>query len=150
MANDESRYKRLLAHYHELMLEMDRLYIISLAKPDVISLAHMRQLLHKELTMLFQRLRTHFHDEEQGGYMSEVIAEKPNWAKQVELLKGQHSQLLHAIEQLSAEVQTASDMEAVEAVKAKIGHVLKQIRDHKRSEEEIMETAFFEDLGCCD
>ncbi len=106
--------------------------------------------LAQETAELLSQANDTFTDEEQedGGYMSEVLAERPAFRRRACALAAQHDQfrahLLLAIEQLSAGGPIAR------ATGDQLGELLDELEAHQEAEREVWTSAFTIDLGAGD
>ena len=103
---------------------------------------------HDRLTELRDHLRSHFRQEEAGGFMEESLARMPRLARAAHEVLAQHPLLLteidRAIALLPAEEGPADEWaKASDAFECLAAHLL----DHERQENAVVQEGYNEDLG---
>lgn len=103
------------------------------------------------LDQLVATLSRHFEFEEQGGYMSEVVARFPNWAADVEQLRREHREMLSSIKAIRTAVGQLPESGKPEAeLRRQIEEWLAGISAHERHENLLLQEAFNLDMGTAD
>lgn len=104
--------------------------------------------LHRLITDLRDHLRTHFRQEEAGGFMEESLARMPRLARAARDVISQHPVLLAEIDRLIAQLP-ASDAPAAAWAQsaAEFDHLTAHILEHERQENAVVEGGYNEDLG---
>jgi hypothetical protein len=96
----------------------------------------------------FNHLREHFAVEETGGFMKPALEVRPTLHPQIEKLKAEHVQMLETGHVVLARLQGQghSDL-TLEDVRTHILKLLEVLREHERTENRMLVTAFDIDLG---
>ncbi len=100
--------------------------------------------LHTLLTDVRHFLGEHFRFEEQNGYMSTVLKEKPFLERSVQKLYEEHGQLRQALDALITETDVLNKREAV--LRERIQRWVKEVRHHESKENELVEDAFNQEV----
>ncbi len=135
------RVREIAGQHRDLKLELDRIHLILLAPSDALPKTRMLALLRHEAGKLAVSLEHHFGYEETGGYMSEVLEERPGLNRRVEALQRQHEALLRRLEGVGHHDLTLGD------VRGELAEVLDVIGEHERDEVAIYQETFATDLG---
>jgi DnaK suppressor protein len=97
---------------------------------------------------LERELQGHFAREEEGGYLLEALSVAPRHGRTAERLRGQHAEFGHALAQLVEQARASGGSAVAWRETAKsFGGFAEVLRDHERSENEIIADAFLDDLG---
>lgn len=96
------------------------------------------------LSRLCERLREHFALEEEGGYLHEVVAERPELQSRAERLQRQHAILLGEGATLARHLLGA---QAPHDTLARLVRLLEALRRHEIAEHDLFQEAFLDDLG---
>jgi hemerythrin-like domain-containing protein len=86
---------------------------------------------------------------EQDGYMTGVLAEKPNLAEQVDALLADHDHFQESMHRLILQLEhiSATDKAKFDAVCLDLEELLVKLDDHHRREADLMQEAFLRDVG---
>ena len=105
-----------------------------------------------KLTELRQLLADHFGEEEKSGLSEELTLRLPHVADRAEALMGEHVRLLDDLRALVAKGQGASTSEALgdPKVRAEARTVLDRITHHEQNETDLIQKAYFDDVGAAD
>lgn len=118
---------------------------------DVRSVGLARKVSSVQFTM--QSLRRHLDRvmglEEEDGYMASVREAKPNLYDRVANLRLEHQEFRRALDSLMPALEKASpsDEERFDEVCAELNAFLARIDRHDKQETELLQTAFYEDIG---
>lgn len=95
---------------------------------------------HLEMLMAF---------EEEGGYLPNVGAMRPNWERRAAQLREEHTQLRQRIDRLAPQIDDESvwDSERFEAACAAIRELLDDVDRHDRDEIALLQEALLWDEG---
>lgn len=103
------------------------------------------------LDALLDTLPRQYELQANGGYLSEVLEEFPNWAVQVDQLRTEKQELFAKLRRLREEVgQRASFAKIAEEVRKGLRDWMASLSSHQRRERRIMQTAFNLDVGIGD
>ena len=103
------------------------------------------------LDTLLRLLPREFTQEEDGGYLQEVLDEYPNWERQVQDLHGQHYVLHARLAELRiqvAAVQTQGEISP--RSRWELYEWIEQVHHHNRQETELLQTAINLEVGVGD
>lgn len=67
------------------------------------------QMIDGEVAMIEKVLSQHFHIEEQGGYMSHVLAAAPNEEANIRRLRGNHDELWMTLQQIRKDLSAQAE-----------------------------------------
>lgn len=107
------------------------------------------------VSTLYERLQSHFHHEEAGGYLSEALERAPRLADQAGRLFEQHETLSEALGELRDYVQqpgpadTLSDATWWKGLADRFQDFSKQLLKHESEEDRLVQEAFNRDVGTC-
>lgn len=123
-----------------------------LAVPPVGARAAWLPEIRERFNRLCTHLRQHMLLEESGGYMKEVIAQRPTLAPQVEVLHHEHNELDRLMEQIDKAIVDLSPADSllIRHAVARIGIFLSYVERHKELEEHLVMYTFTEDIGVGD
>ena len=131
--------RRDLAHYEtlEYLLLGDLRDVLEEPLDD-----ETRRWLTEVVAALLQTLPREFELEEQGGYLSEVLEEYPNWAPQVESLRSEHAALFHQLQTLHQELTRGCPAEELtDDVRTGLRDWIFALQAHNRHESRLLQTA---------
>jgi len=110
-----------------------------------------RRRLREVVDRLLTTLPRHFRFEEQGGYLTEVVARYPTWSTDVEQLRREHGELLSCVEELRDLLERQAEArELAEPVRRLVQEVIAHIHAHERHENRLVQEAFNLDVGSAD
>lgn len=97
---------------------------------------------------LRDRLKRHFQQEEQGGYLEEAVVRVPQIAPQATLLQRQHEEFLKAADAMLEHANSNDPAPQIWAA-LKAGYLLfaKKLNAHEAAENALLGKAFNEDSG---
>ena len=100
------------------------------------------------LDALLDTLPRQYELQADGGYLSEVLDQFPNWAEQVERLRSEKQELFVKLRQLREEIgKRVSFAKIAEEVRKGLRDWMSSLSSHQRRERRIMQTAFNLDVG---
>ena len=103
------------------------------------------------LRSLREHLRSHFAQEEEGGFMEESIARMPRLAAQATAILSQHPLLLVQLDRLiDSTLVGGMTAAAWVAHKERFAGFAAQMQAHERSENAVLQDGYNEDLGLVD
>ena len=94
VSNKSDITRKVIEEHEELNQNIGELKIILLEKASTKNFPDWRIQLIGKLQDFKQKLTSHFEFEEQGGFMTEVIDEAPQFLNQVKELEIEHKQIL--------------------------------------------------------
>jgi uncharacterized protein (UPF0335 family) len=100
------------------------------------------------LTSIRKRVLDHFRLEEEGGYMKQILEERPFLERTVEKLLHEHRTLAANLEMIFEELRLPTADAG--ACYQRIESWIKQIRHHERLENLLVEDAYGLDMGAKD
>jgi len=108
--------------------------------------------LSKLLVSLHDKLVSHFHHEEQGGLFESLADREPGSIRQVELLKGEHGEILGEVRELMSGALKYSEGAPGDDphLRQRVTAVLDRLGAHEIAETELMQTVEYRDLGTGD
>ena len=101
------------------------------------------------LNQLNDHLMSHFALEESGGYFTEAVLYAPHLAARSKALMDQHDKLLRAARALIAPTDKRSDSWWDETRRRFVGFQ-QELLLHERSEDNLLQEAYVDDLGSTD
>jgi hemerythrin len=109
----------------------------------------------KELLAIVSELRgllqSHFATEEDGGFMAPVLEERPQAETTINALKKEHEEILDEIDSIEQTLASQSaSAEKMEGVCETIKNLIEQLQHHERTEDELIQTAYTQDIGTKD
>ena len=97
---------------------------------------------------LYDQMRKHFEQEEEGGYLEEAITRVPTLAAQAAVLQQQHAELSQIAGQMLADAGSIGrPVDVWTRLKADYARFAKKLLGHEAAENKLLERAFNEDLG---
>lgn len=103
------------------------------------------------LTGLARQFPAHFAREEAIGYLAEALEKAPRFNAHAEVLRRQHAHLTAEIGQIAGLARSArTAAPSWDVVGARFTAFSEAVRAHEEAENEIMRSAFLEDLGSGD
>jgi hypothetical protein len=95
------------------------------------------------LTSLRSDLVAHFAREERGGYLAEVVNERPELETQVTVLLDEHAQIRDELDELVTVVVTEPNADLI----ARVVRLLDTLDSHEQRETTLWQKATLTDLG---
>ncbi len=103
------------------------------------------------LDALLDTLPREFDLEEQGGYLSVVLEEFPNWSPQVEQLQEEHYILFAKLKNLRKRVSQRSSFAAIaDELRVDLHEWMRMLIAHHRHENRLLQTAINLEVGAGD
>jgi hypothetical protein len=141
-----------ILHEHQHILEECKAFQ-PILKGDIGSdlppwVATCRKHFHK----LHMYLREHFYHEEAGGFMKPVLDQSPTFRAKVQKLEQEHLALRKECEQIEAALLHDDEVSRDQAFEiiGRIESLITRLHAHERAENNLMQDAFFEDIGTKD
>jgi hypothetical protein len=108
--------------------------------------------LSRRLVSLHDKLVGHFHHEEQGGLFETLATREPGSIRRIELLKGEHGEILGQVRELMVEALKYSEGAPGDDphLRRRVSSVLDRLGAHEIAETELMQTVEYRDLGTGD
>lgn len=139
------RVGRIVADHHALRREATDLMVLAEHGREV-DRPH-GSVLAERLSRLCERLRLHFALEEEGGYLHEIVAHRPDLQPRVAALLREHAAMLTegtALTRLLLGARVPLD------VTPRLVRLLEALRRHEGAEHDVFQQAFLDDLGSGD
>ncbi len=130
--------------HERIHLLVDRLDLISRSSPDRIPENRWRAVIEFETENLSEHLAEHFGFEERGGYMAEIVKNRPDLHTRGERLLEQHGTIRASFEDLLSLIRGHAAREAIEV---KLDLALELMRVHERTEVRFMQEGVVRDIG---
>lgn len=103
---------------------------------------------YEQLASIALRLTAHFSQEEEGGYLEEAASLLPRLGPEVRRLERAHTPLLRHAHQLADLTRRAAEGKAsLPAVEAAFARFARELQEHERSEDRLVQEAASRDLG---
>jgi len=100
---------------------------------------------------LVEVLDDHFHHEEEGGYFREIVFNLPRLTGIVDRLKRQHGVLLDTANVMRLRLLRPKDsVVSLAAMQVEFDDFLGQCKDHETREDELVQEAYWQDIGALD
>ena len=96
---------------------------------------------------LRDHLRTHFRQEETGGFLEESIARMPRLSAAARDVMGEHPALLAELDALLAGLETADRAGSWDRIAAAAERFCQHLLEHERHENAVVQQGYNEDLG---
>lgn len=97
------------------------------------------------------RLQRHFHFEEQGGYMSQLLADAPHLTHAAQALLAEHVRISADLESLiTATASFQVDSLVTPPLRVQLRQWVLRVRDHEARENRLTQKACNEDIGADD
>lgn len=122
---------------------LDRIQALATAPAETLPPARWHRLWESELSELWVLLQQHFAREEEGGYMSEVVAKRPSWSDRIALLGREHASLSAGLREIAEHLGETHPPRGLTAWS-------RAMRAHERAESEILQSAWYTDRGTGD
>ena len=142
----------LAKEHQELEQECDRLLTLSLRPDSDDAVEEWRRALLDELSAFKGQLLSHFHHEEEGGFLLDVLREVPNVERRVQTLRLEHGEMasdLDAILDKLREMDLA-DREAIESVGRGVRTLVETLRHHEIEEQHLVQRTYYREYGAGD
>jgi len=110
----------------------------------------------RELNQRFDHFTSHFkrmmHIEEEGGYLTPVVEQRPTLSKQVELLRHQHDELRRLMDDLDRTLRslTPEDQLLIRDCCTRLQIFIGHVGRHEEHENHIVLYSFTQDIGTHD
>lgn len=96
-------------------------------------------------------LRRHFHFEEQGGYMSQILDDAPHLHHAAQALLAEHGRIAGDLEALITSIACLRPEDHVTAsLQAQLRQWVQLVRDHETRENRLTQQACNQDIGADD
>lgn len=92
----------------------------------------------------------HFHFEEQGGYMSQILDDAPHLHHAAQALLAEHARISTNLDSLIASVACLSPECPVTPLRGQLRQWVLLVRDHESRENRLTQTACNQDIGADD
>jgi iron-sulfur cluster repair protein YtfE (RIC family) len=96
---------------------------------------------------LRDHLRTHFRQEETGGFLEESIARMPRLSAAAREVMGEHPALLAELDDLIAGLARADSAGSWDRIAAAAERFCQHLLEHERNENAVVQQGYNEDLG---
>jgi len=97
-------------------------------------------------------LTKHFDLEEEGGFMEDLVARAPHHARQVDELEHEHEDIAVGLGAIADALKGMNEhtMSGLPAVRQRIREVLEVLHRHEEAERDLIQKAYFQDIGVGD
>lgn len=94
-------------------------------------------------------LLKHFDLEEEGGFMNEILTEKPEAVGQVKRLEAEHDQILLDLDRILADLKAmeGKQEDRLGEIRDRVIRLISTIRDHEAAESELIQTVYYQEYG---
>ncbi|MGB0716410.1 MAG: hemerythrin domain-containing protein [Phycisphaerae bacterium] len=99
-----------------------------------------------------EHLRTHMKLEEQDGYMTAIVDRNPRMSERVERLGREHDDMRTLLDQMSALMSetTTGNLLLIRDFCHRVRNLIHYFEHHERTENDLVEYAFTQDIGTKD
>lgn len=108
---------------------------------SAISIAALRS----RLNATYKHISAHFQFEERGGYMQAVVRREPHLVPTVEALGEEHRLLNHSLTAIIKMAHDANNLD--DELRGKIRTWIERVRRHEEAENDLVQDAFYQDVG---
>ena len=146
---DAGEWDELLKEHRQLMKQVAD-FCAWVEEVEQLGLPHFQEM-GDRLTALRDALKTHFADEEAGGYLAAALEVAPRFCTEAEVLEAQHPTMLATLDELIEKLQCSpSKFESWQSATKEFNDFLGQFRQHESRENTIAQSAFGCDIGGVD
>ncbi len=144
--SDRQPYQYVLEEHKELLAHLEQ--IESLVRPHrgESAAASGSASLRDEIGLLAESLARHFAGEERG-FLADLSAERPEFARELDALGKEHSDLLATVTTLRDLAHSLPDADLVHEVRAGLRDFFARLREHERRETDLVQEAALRDIG---
>ena len=141
--------QQTMIEHQTLKHVMDGLQIVLTSQVSAAGMARKLTSLRFVVSSLHRHLEHMLNLEESGGYMPEVVAMSPQFAKEVKALRQQHDEFRETLRHIVAELEavTADDTQRITATCERLSDLLNQLDKHSRTETGLVQEAFLREEG---
>lgn len=132
--------------HDEVLTHLDRLDRLFHGDGRGVDHARARVLVRQHLEALQAVLASHFAAEEEGGYMAEILAPRPELSARAATLEGQHAEILRTLARTLASLPDAR----LAVIEGKLSELVVMLRSHESAERRLVEDAVLQDFGAGD
>jgi hemerythrin len=95
------------------------------------------------------RLLKHFDLEEEGGFMEEVLSVAPHTERKVKVLKEEHEQFVVELDEILTAIKGMQEKnnEELDSIRNRLTELISALRQHEAEENQLMQTAYFQEYG---
>lgn len=104
--------------------------------------------LSEMMTSLQEHVRVHFHEEEEGGFFSEVTAQAPRMSDRADELKNEHVDLGAMVVELVTIANEENEL--CKSLDTKFHDFSRALMQHESKENELLLDAYEDDIGSAD
>jgi hypothetical protein len=94
----------------------------------------------------------HFDLEEEGGFMEDLVARAPHHARQVDALELEHEDIATRLGAIADDLKRMNEhtMSELPGVRKRVQEVLEVLHSHEEAERDLIQKAYFQDIGVGD
>lgn len=94
-------------------------------------------------------LLRHFDLEEEGGFMSEILGEKPEARGEVQKLEAEHEQILSTLDAVVTDLKALEKFDSSElhTIRKRVRSLLSTIRAHEAAESALIQKVYYQEYG---
>jgi hemerythrin-like domain-containing protein len=139
----------LAKEHQELEQECDRLLALSLNPGSDHTIEEWSRALLDQLSAFKGQLLSHFHHEEEGGFLRDVLREVPNVERRVQTLRLEHGEMASDLDAILATLRELDDSnrEAIESVQRGVRTLVETLRHHEIEEQHLVQRTYYREHG---
>lgn len=142
-----NKQERIRHEHAELRMVCDRLRAMVAAPAATLEEPRWHALWAREIDHLQELLVGHFDNEEDGGYMAEVLAVRPSYDNKVDKLHAEHAVMLERVGQLSGQARENVDHDTYGD---RVMQLIGMLDAHERNETALWQATLWTDMGSGD
>ena len=145
-AHQHSAAVQQVEREHEELRDAIKSIHTTLADPDSAS-----TLLAEQLASCCEKLESHFRTEEDGGFFAEITNSAPRLSDQADKLCHEHETMLNEAKTVRDQTRRLADSEGDrKGISAAFHAFSKQLMHHESEENDMLQKAYWEDIGPAD
>ena len=144
--------KQLIKEHEELNRHIGELRLTIMEKVSTKDFPNWRIQFIGRLGDLKHKLTNHFEFEEQGGFMTEVIDEAPQFLNQVKELEIEHKRILSNLDGVVTDIEKldVKDNLELQDIFNRLSGIMSTLHHNEMAENELMQSAFYREYGSPD
>ncbi|MFQ5637511.1 MAG: hemerythrin domain-containing protein [bacterium] len=94
-------------------------------------------------------LLKHFDLEEEGGFMNEILTEKPEAMGQVKRLEAEHDDILASLDTIlrDLKIMQKKEIEKLQDIRKRVVTLISSIQAHESAENELIQSVYYREYG---
>jgi len=143
-ASEQNIHERIQREHDALRELLGKVHrTLTKRRESVANVSEMLQSLHRHV-------RTHFDEEEQGGFFEEIVSQAPRLSTRAETIQGEHARLNNDLLELIVCADDAKSEDWWQNLEAKFHEFSKELMRHESKENELLLEAYSDDIGAAD